>query len=130
MPHENNYLYMTISENDELKLAWLHCNICHRAFDSYNSVRQSGTRIEILRSELLFFFTGCGHFFCTNCANNNNSTNASFCRICNEKTGFFPIEGFVPEKVSMYLRPPISLLEDSLSIMMVIIQCSLILSIF
>lgn len=109
---------MTVSSNDELKLAWLHCNVCHRSFDSYNTVRQSGTRIEIIRSEQLFFFTGCGHFFCLNCANNGQSS-SSFCRICSEKTSFFPIEGLLPEKVSMYLRPPISLLEDSLSIMMV-----------
>lgn len=106
---------------DEFKLSWLHCNICHRAFEGHNQVKLSGDRIILVQSDLYFYFTGCGHFFCENCLKDdiNRAINTVRCKICGEQSQAFKIHSTIPDKVSMYLKPPISLLEDSLSIMMV-----------
>lgn len=107
---------------EDLQISWLHCNVCHRAFEGHNQVKLSGGRVVLVHSDLFFYFTGCGHFFCENClksARQSNSPGNERCRICGEETQAFKINSTIPEKVSMYLKPPISLLEDSLSIMMV-----------
>lgn len=109
---------------EDLQIAWLHCNICHRAFEGHNQVKITDDRVVLVSSDLLFYFTGCGHFFCENCLKlsdnrQNISTSNIVCKICGDPTQAFKINSTIPEKVSMYLKPPISLLEDSLSIMMV-----------
>lgn len=107
---------------EDLQISWLHCNVCHRAFEGHNQVKLSGDRVILVHSDLFFYFTGCGHFFCENCLKSdrqNSSSGNVRCRICGEQTQAFKINSTIPEKVSMYLKPPISLLEDSLSIMMV-----------
>ena len=109
---------------EELQISWLHCNICHRAFEGHNQVKVSSDRIILVHSDLYFYFTGCGHFFCENCLKDEvtNRVNSTVrCKSCGEQIQAFKIHSTLPDKVSMYLKPPISLLEDSLSIMMVII---------
>lgn len=114
---------------EDLQLSWLHCNVCHRAFEGHNQLKQSGERIVLVQSDLYFYFTGCGHFFCENCISselvqqrqsNTNVIPDMKCRICGDRTQGFKLHSTIPEKVSMYLKQPISLLEDSLSIMIVI----------
>ena len=107
---------------EDLQVSWLHCNICHRAFEGHNQVKLSGDHVVLVNSDLFFYFTGCGHFFCENCLKSERQGNLSGnikCRICGDQTQAFKINFTLPEKVSMYLKPPINLLEDSLSIMMV-----------
>lgn len=113
---------------EDLQVSWLHCNICHRAFESHNQLKLANDRIVLVHSDLHFYFTGCGHFFCENCLNDGSfgsNINNLVCRICGEKSQGFKIHATIPEKVAMYLKPPISLLEDSLSIMMVFIISSM-----
>lgn len=110
---------------EDLQISWLHCNICHRAFEGHNQVKQSGESLVLVHSDLYFYFTGCGHFFCENClkeefkGSSGNNKQQCRCRICGEQTQAFKIFSTISDKVSMYLKPPINLLEDSLSIMMV-----------
>lgn len=106
---------MTTSSQENSSLSWLHCNVCHRAFASYNQMRTVNDRLVLAHSSLRFFFSGCGHFFCENCIHERERE----CKICHEQTSMFRIDGTVPEKVAMFLRPPVALLEDSLSVMMV-----------
>ncbi len=120
---------MTVEE--DLQISWLHCNICHRAFEGHNKIKHSGETIILVQSDLYFYFTSCGHFFCENCLRddlkgfNGSNKQQCTCRICGEQSHAFKIHSTIPDKVSMYLKPPICLLEDSLSIMMVKIKAIL-----
>lgn len=109
---------------DDFQISWLHCNVCHRAFEGHNQVKLSGDRLILAHSDLYFYFTGCGHFFCENClqekAGPGRVQNSIRCKICGDQSQAFKIESTIPDKVAMYMKPPISLLEDSLSIMMVL----------
>lgn len=107
---------------DDFQISWLHCNICHRAFEGHNQVKLSEGRLILSHSDLHFYFTGCGHFFCENCLQENGQVRVQSsirCKICGDQSQAFKIQSTIPDKVAMYMKPPISLLEDSLSIMMV-----------
>lgn len=111
---------------EDFQISWLHCNICHRAFEGHNQVKLSGDRLILSHSDLYFYFTGCGHFFCENCLQQEKAGGGGLeriqgnirCKICGDHTQAFKIQSTIPDKVAMYMKPPINLLEDSLSIMM------------
>ena len=59
---------MLMTRTQEINIAWLHCNDCHRAFENHNRIELlSDGRLQVIKSDLGFSFTGCGHFFCDNC---------------------------------------------------------------
>ena len=118
-------------------LSWLHCNECHRGFEHHNRLHVTSTStdshsIRIIKSDLRFGFTSCGHFFCDNCFKlhsiyNQNvipclGASGSFvCPFCKEQAAQYHLDNFVPKKLEMYMRPPTGLLEDALSVMLVIL---------
>lgn len=65
---------MTVDGLGELNLSWLHCNECHRSFGHHNRLSSSGgDGLRVLRSDLMFSFTSCGHFFCRNCVQQHSN---------------------------------------------------------
>lgn len=122
-------------------LSWLHCNACHRSFEHHNRVSCSGEEMRLLRSDLTFAFTSCGHFFCDNCIRQHSTallrmergavtrgmltrpSNALavasnfVCSLCEGEAKTFAIESSVPKSLEIYLKPPTSLLEDSIGVM-------------
>lgn len=65
---------------EDLNLAWLHCNECHRSFEHHNKLHVSRqptaeantvgagqAPLRIVKSDLKFAFTSCGHFYCEQC---------------------------------------------------------------
>lgn len=41
------------------------------------------------------------------------------CPLCKESAAEHVLDGFIPRKLEMYMKPPIALMEDALSVMMV-----------
>ena len=118
-------------------LSWLHCNECHRGFEHHNRLHVTSTSndshsIRIIKSDLRFGFTNCGHFFCDNCfklhskcksqhlISNLGASGSFVCPLCKEQAAQYYLDNVVPKKLEMYMRPPINLLEDALSVMLVI----------
>ncbi len=134
---------MTVPGDGDTGLSWLHCNACHRSFEHHNRVSSSGDEMRLLRSDLTFAFTSCGHFFCDNCIRQHSmacrkqgvapaarqlhtltrlshvpAVAANFvCSLCEGTAKTFAIESSVPKSLEVYLRPPTNLLEDSLGVM-------------
>lgn len=117
----------------ELNLPWLHCNDCHRAFENHNRLESlSDGRLQVTKSDLGFSMTSCGHFYCDNCIDQSSKSshiefnrvlfvaeNGKFtCKVCKEPSNKYRVEGRVPKNLEMYIKPPISMLEDSLNVMM------------
>ena len=76
---------MTVADaspaGDAFNLTWLHCNECHRSFEHHNRLATDGTEegMRVLRSDLAFAFTSCGHVFCTTCIQQHSRR--AFCAI-------------------------------------------------
>lgn len=116
-------------------LSWLHCNQCFRSFEHHNRISfdlENPASGKLIRSDLIFSFTSCGHFLCQNCiqqysiATTTTATNTITtpnsdllqCPVCKEeKVETFPVDQDLQPSFLMYLKSPLSLLEDSLSIM-------------
>lgn len=47
------------------------------------------------------------------------------CPFCKEQAAQYYLDNFVPKKLEMYMRPPTSLLEDALSVMLVIFRVAI-----
>ena len=111
---------MTISpaENGS-QLTWLHCNECHRSFEHHNRLSLAADCLRVMRSDLTFSFTACGHFFCETCIQQHTVGGRLVCVICQGETEVFKVDNQVPKALDMYLRPPIVQLEDSISVMTV-----------
>lgn len=107
-------------------LSWLHCNQCFRSFEHHNRINfeaeddgpsNSGSG-KIIRSDLIFSFTSCGHFLCHNCIQQFSTSHNLQCPVCQESSvATFPVDQDLHPSFLMYLKSPLSLLEDSLSIM-------------
>lgn len=129
---------MTNDPETAKSLAWLHCNECHRGFEHHNRLHintptsgqpsESTHAFRIVKSDLRFGFTSCGHFFCEQCFKMHSKATRFHpvgaggqfvCPFCKEPAAEYRLDGVVPKKLEMYMRPPIGLLEDALSVMMV-----------
>lgn len=42
------------------------------------------------------------------------------CKVCNDASQRYKIEGRIPKNLEMYIKPPVSMLEDAVSVMMVL----------
>ena len=110
-------------DESELKLIWFHCNECHRSFQNHNRIQRVNSSLRLIKTDLVFAFSSCGHTFCINCINSNiaNEEGKFICPRCRMSAKYYKIEGSViPKKIEMYLKPPIDPIEDGLTVMMVI----------
>jgi ABC-type histidine transport system ATPase subunit len=109
-------------EEGELSLAWFHCNECHRSFQNHNRVQEANSSLSLIKSDLVFAFGSCGHTYCINCINAHETpdTGKFTCLICRNNVKYYKIEGnVIPKRLEMYIKPPIGLIEDGLTVMMV-----------
>lgn len=108
-----------MSKQEGLAIAWLHCNDCHRAFENHNRLETCPDgRLQVTKSDLSFSFTSCGHFFCQNCI--EQATNGQFmCKVCGEAGTRYKVEGRVAKNLEQYIKPPMTLLEDAMGVMLV-----------
>lgn len=109
-----------MTKQDPLTLSWLHCNDCHRSFENHNRLEsQSDGRLQIVKSDLLFSFTSCGHFFCENCVDGSTENGRFVCKCCNEASTRYKVEGRIAKNLEMYIKPPVTMLEDAVGVMLV-----------
>lgn len=106
------------TDTRELALTWLHCNECHRSFEHHNRLAEDGVEgLRLMRSDLIFSFSSCGHFFCDTCIQQHTIGGKFICTICHHEATTYKIDHHVPKSLQMYLKTPINHLEDSISVM-------------
>lgn len=112
-----------VDESEGSNLAWFHCNECHRSFQNHNRVQSVNSSLRLLKSDLTFAFTSCGHVFCENCirAHTDGAEQKFTCTVCRVHAHCYRLNGsVVPKKLEMYLQPPTTLIEDAVTVMMVL----------
>lgn len=69
-------------EADNLSLSWLHCNECQRSFEHHTRLSVGPSLsgglpgdLQVMRCDLVFSFTSCGHFFCKTCRLQHSNLN-------------------------------------------------------
>lgn len=117
-PHCLLFYSMTGSDDTSSDLVWLHCNECHRSFSGHNNIQSVNGSLRIIKSDLTFALTSCGHVYCDSCIRAHYEDGRFTCPACQLNVHVYRLDtSAIPKKLEAFLKSPTGLFEEAASVM-------------
>jgi septal ring factor EnvC (AmiA/AmiB activator) len=109
---------MATDAEELLDLSWFHCNECRRSFDNHNRTQLVSGSIRLLKSDLVFAMTSCGHAYCDACIRAHFENGKFTCPRCRLIVHCYRLDTTaIPKKLEAFLKSPMGLLEEAMTVM-------------